>query len=170
VTGLSYLADAAGVFSSIAVLRSIRGRLNNPAKPLVRGLVAAAAGLIGCLAYFLVGFALWLALPAHPADTLIELQQGFGLGSRIIMAATIAATFHYYRLRKETRPIKPPEGGVRERLLRARADIQQRIEDLRASPVLNYRGGIPQPDLIIEGLNDRLAEIDDALSKLGPSE
>ncbi len=28
------------------------------------------------------------------------------------------------------------------------------------------RGGIPQPDLIIEALSDELAEIDDALSKL----
>jgi hypothetical protein len=84
------------------------------------------------------------------------------------MAASIAAnTFYHYRSRGKPRPVEPTAGGVREQ---ARADIQQRIEDLQGSPVLNYRGGIPEPDLIIEGLREKLSEIDDALSKLGPTE
>src|SRR5262249_25501523 len=88
---------------------------------------------------------------------------------KLVMAATIAVTLHSFRPGRKPRPIDT-SGSVRERLLRARAEIQQRIEGLHASPVLNYRGGIPEPDLIIEGLTERLAEIDEALSKLGPAE
>jgi hypothetical protein len=50
--------------------------------------------------------------------------------------------------------------------LKARGDIQRRIENLKTSPVLNYRGGIPEPDLIIEELTEKLKEIEAALATL----
>ena len=136
--------------------------------------------LVGCLSYFLIGFALSLMQPAHQADLLSELAQGIGFGTKIIMAATIVATFYYHGSRKKLDPMVPPdaqvsdpavppEAGVRERLQRERADIERRIESLQASPVHDYRGGIPQPDLIIEDLREKLSEIDDALSQLGPA-
>jgi len=171
VNDLSYLAAAAGAVSSIAAVRWSSRQLNIQDKPLLRGLAAGTAILIGCLSYFLIGFALSLVRPAHQADIFIELRQGFGFGTKIITAATIATTtFYYYHSRRKPRPIDPPEAGVRERLLRARADIQQRIDGLQASPVLNYRGGIPERDLIIEGLREKLSEIDGALLKLAQTE
>lgn len=170
VNDVSYVADAAGAVSAIAAVRWSRHRLDIQGKPPSRGLATAAAVLVGYASYYLIGFALSLVQPAHQADLLIELRHGFGFGTKIIMAAAITATtFYFYRSRRQARPIDPSE-GVRERLLRERADIEQRIEGLQASPVLNYRGGIPQPDLIIEGLLEKLGEIDDALSKLAPTE
>ena len=168
---VSYLASAAGAFSSIAAVRWHRNQLDVQGKPLLRGLASGMAILVGSFCYFLIGFALSLTQPAHPANLFTEVRHDFGSAAKIIIAATIAATtFYYYRAHGKPRSVDPPEGGVRERLLRARADIQRRIEGLQSSPVLNYRGGIPQPDLIIEGLRDKLAEIDDALSKLPPTE
>jgi len=170
VSHISYVAGAAGAVSAIGAVRWSRYRLDIRDKPLSRGLATAAAVLVGCAAYYLIGFALSLAQPAHQAELLGELRRDFAFATKVIMAAAIAAaTCYYYRSRRQATPIDPSE-GVRERLLRARADIQNRIEGLQASPVLNYRGGIPQPDLIIEGLRDKLSEIDDALSRLAPTE
>ena len=61
---------------------------------------------------------------------------------------------------------KQAEGSVRERLLKTRGDIQRRIENLQTSPVFNYGGGIPEPDMIIEELAENLKEIDAALATL----
>ena len=175
LNGLSYVADAAGVVSSVAIVRWTRVGLNIPNKALSRALVAAIAVLIGWLAYFLVGFGLSFLQPTHQAALLTELGRDIGFATKIIMAATIAATFYYYRSRKNPKLVegginpKPVEGDVRDRLQQARANIERRIESLQASPVNDYRGGVPQPDLIIEGLREELGEIDDALSQLGPA-
>jgi len=171
VNGLSYVADAAAVLASIAAVRWSRGHLDIHHKPLRRGLAVAAAVLIGCLCYFLVGFALSLAQPAHQADLLIELRQTFPTGVKLILGASLAANaFCHFHARRQAAPIEPIESGVRQRLLRARADIERRIESVHASPVLDYRGGVPQTDLIVEGLRERLSEIDDALSRLEPTD
>jgi hypothetical protein len=61
-----------------------------------------------------------------------------------------------------------PEGSVRQRLLNARAEILRHIESLKSSPVNDYRGGIPEPDILIKGLIDNLKEIDSALATLEP--
>jgi hypothetical protein len=52
--------------------------------------------------------------------------------------------------------------------LDARTDIQQRIEVLQSSPVLSYRGGIPEPDILIEELTENLGEIESALATPEP--
>lgn len=63
-----------------------------------------------------------------------------------------------------------PKGSIREQLLKARADIQQRIEALQSSPVSSNRGGVLESDIIIEGLAEKLREIDIALASLKSDE
>lgn len=48
--------------------------------------------------------------------------------------------------------------------MKARDDIQSRIEILQKDAVPNYGGGIPEPGMIIEKLTEKLKKIDAALS------
>lgn len=161
--GIAYLAAIGGSIASILIARLTFRRFDIGGKRLARAAVAGGAILAGCLAYFVFGLLLLLLHPEHSQQNWSDLYGGFGGGSRIIMFATIATVL--WRPRSKTKAVQNhPEQSVRERLLKARGDIQERIENLQASPVLNYRGGIPEPDIIIEELTEKLKEIDAALA------
>ena len=166
---LSYVAAVAGSLVSVSIVRWTYRRFDVDGKRLLRGAVAGAAIVIGSVAYFLLGYIFLLVRPEQEQQIWAALRNGFGIGVKIILFATIVSAFWLSRP-KVIATQKQPEGSVRQRLLDARADIHKRIEALQASPVLNYRGGIPQPDLLIEELVKKLDEINRALATLGPDD
>jgi hypothetical protein len=163
---LAYLAAFAGCVVSAFAARWIIRRSNMSSSRLKRVIAGMGGVLAGSVAYFLVGVLLALVRPEHSQQIVATIRSGYGLGSKLIMFAAIIVTFG----RVTTKTIEPqPEGDVRERLLKARSDIQSRIEGLQTHPVLDYRGGVPERDLIIEELVEKLKEIEAALATLKPS-
>jgi hypothetical protein len=125
--------------------------------------MAGAGFLVGSIVYFVLGFIFLFIRPEHAHQIGAAIGDGFGVGFKIISAATLVCVFALSS-RKNITHQKQPGGSVRQQLLNARADIQQRIEVLQSSPVHNYRGGIPLPDILIEELAENLKEIDIALA------
>ena len=60
--------------------------------------------------------------------------------------------------------------SVRQRLLKARADIQRQIEILEAGPLVPLRWGSSQFEPLIAKLTAQLEDIDDSLAELGEDE
>jgi hypothetical protein len=128
----------------------------------------AGAVLVGSATYFFLGFIFLLIRPEHAQEIWPAIRHGFGIGSKIILFGSIAYAFSLSRS-KIIPAQQQPEGSVRQQLLNAHADIRQRIEVLQSSPVFDYRGGIPEPDILIEELAEELKEIDGALATLDPN-
>lgn len=165
--GLPYIAAAGGsLISILAISRTFRW-FDIGEKWLGRAVVAAAGILAGSITYFLLGFIFPLIRPDLAPQIKSAIHGGFGIGAKIISVASVACVLRFSRRKIVTTP-KQPKGSVRQQLLNARAEIQRRIESLKSSPVNDYRGGIPEPDILIEGLIDKLNEIDSALATLEP--
>jgi hypothetical protein len=157
---ISYVAGvgASVVFGSI--LWWAYGRFQSR---LTKVLFSVGVFIVAMVVYFALGIAFMMARPERMHETGAAIAHG--LKTFAFMAIFVQATI--MSRRTKTKAVqKQPQGSVRERLLKARGDIQGRIENLQASPVLNYRGGIPEPDMIIEGLTEKLKEIDAALATL----
>jgi hypothetical protein len=165
--GLPYIAAAGGSLISIMFIRRTFRRFDIGGKWLGRAVVAAAGILAGSITYFFLGFIFPLARPDLALQIKSAIHSGFGIGAKIISGASVACVLWFSR-RKNVVAEKQPEGSVRQRLLNARADILRRIESLKLSPVHDYRGGIPEPDILIEGLREKLNEIDSAIATLEP--
>jgi hypothetical protein len=166
---LSYVATVGGSLVSILIIRWTYGHFDISGKRLVRSVVVGGAVLVGSATYFFLGFIFILIRPEHTQEILTAILHGFGIGSKIILFGSMASAFALSRP-KIIPAQKQPEGSVRQRLLNARGDIRQRIEILQSSPVFDYRGGIPEPDILIEELAEELKEIDGALATLEPND
>jgi hypothetical protein len=135
---LLYVAAAGGSLVSILIIPWSYRQFDIGRKRLVRGAVVGGAILFGSVFYFFLGFIFLLIQSEHAQQIWATIGHGFGIGSKIILFASIA--FALPLSRPKTIAIqKQPEGNLRQRLLNARTDIQRRIEVLRSSPVLNYR-------------------------------
>ena len=91
---LPYLPDYAAIFFCIAAVHWSRSRFDM-ATPRAKALAIAAAAVIGCLGYVLVGLVLALALPAHQAALVAELRRNLAI--KIISVAAIAVGTFFYR-------------------------------------------------------------------------
>jgi hypothetical protein len=132
---------------------------------ITRALFSVITIFVGFLVYFLLGILFIVMRPGIAHETGLAINHGLKVLTTMLLAVNAAILALRSKARKKAVQ-KQPEGDVRERLLKARGDIQRRIENLKTSPVLNYRGGIPEPDLIIEELTEKLKEIEAALATL----
>jgi hypothetical protein len=77
---------------------------------LARGAVAGGAILVGWIAYFVLGFIFLLIRPEHAPQIAVAIGDGFGVGAKIILAATIVCVFALSR-RKNIVHQKQSEGS-----------------------------------------------------------
>jgi hypothetical protein len=166
---LSYVAAVGGSVVSVLLVRWTYRRFDIGGKRLVRGVVAGGAILVGSFVYWSLSYVFVLVQPGHEQQIWAANREASGIAVKIILSATIVSALWLSRP-KIVATQRQPEGSVRQRLLNGRAEILQQIENLRSSPVLNYRGGIPQPDFLIQELTKKLTEIDSALATMGPDE
>ena len=103
---LSYVATAGGSLISILIVRWTFHRFDIGGKRLVRGAVAGGAILVGLIAYFVLGFIFLLIRPEHAPEIGAAIGGGFGVGAKIILAATIVCVFALSR-RKPVGGLKP---------------------------------------------------------------
>lgn len=160
--GLPFVAAAGGAFVSVVILRWAFCRYNIRGRRLLGGIAVAGALYVGCLVYFALGFLFVMIRPDHSQEVWTALRLGFRTSGSIILLTTLAASRPFWKPIEPAAPHKTG-GNVRERLLKARADLEARIEQVRSSP-LNYRGGLPETDVILEELADNLSQIDAALA------
>jgi hypothetical protein len=161
---LSYLAAVVGGLGAAVVIRwAFRRYAIGGSRRLLGGVITAGASYVGLVIYFAAGFVFVMIHPDQSQKIWAALGHGLRSSGHIVLfIAIIAAAL--FRVRAKPTPNKEPEPDVRRRLLQARADIEQRIERLQSRPVMNYRGGVPETDLIVEELTESLKEIDAVLA------
>ncbi|MGB7034165.1 MAG: hypothetical protein WBD71_01460 [Xanthobacteraceae bacterium] len=149
---------------SVVVVRWMCRRYDVAGRRGLQALFAAIGGVAGVTAFFLLGPVFALIHPARAREIGAAIGHGARIGSAIIMVATLSC-IRFYARPKPQAPAKP-KGDVREQLLKAREQIQWRIEGVQSNPQYNYRGGVPETDVIISELAEKLAEIDKVLAEL----
>jgi hypothetical protein len=161
---LSYLAAVAGGLGAAVIIRwAFRRYAIGGSRRLLGGVVIAGASYVGLVIYFAAGFVFVMIHPDQSQKIWAALGHGLRSSGHIVLFIAIIAGA-LFRIRATPAPPKEPEGNVRERLLKARADLEARIEQVQSSPVMNYRGGVPETDIIVEELAESLKEIDAALA------
>lgn len=157
---ISYVAGVGASVVFGAILWWAFGRFQSRLK---KALFHACACIVAIILYFALGIAFMMARPERMHETGAAIAHGLKIFA--FMAIFVQAIIMSWRAKTKAVQ-KQPEGSVRELLLNTRGDIQRRIENLQTSPVFNYRGGIPEPDIIIEELTEKLKEVDAALAAL----
>lgn len=161
---LPYLAVVGGGAVSVVLARWAFRRYDLGGRRLLGGLVVVGAVYVGCLIYFVLGFLFVMVRPDQTHEIWAALGHGLRSCGFLMLAATMAACTSFRARSKPAAPPRKPEGNVRQHLLQARGDLEARIERVRSSPVMNYRGGVAETDLIVEQLADKISEIDAVLT------